>query len=115
MEFFLESIDATSSGLKRNWTIWLVVSAQLKSQHLWWHGGTLLPMEKAACTEIYIQILSDIESHTNIFLWNAAYISTRNAQLNHASIVWLHIRRVQVLNWPVCSPDLYQLNTFDAQ
>ena len=39
LKFFLEIMEAMSSGLKRRGTIWLVISAQFKNQHLWWYGG----------------------------------------------------------------------------
>lgn len=31
-------------------TIWLVISAQFNSLHLWWYGDPLVPMEWATCT-----------------------------------------------------------------
>ncbi len=108
LTFLLEITDAVSSGLKRRETFQRVISIQFKSQHLWWYGGaygmgSLNVLEGTMNTERYIKVL---EQHMLPSRW--CLFQQDNAKPHTAAITtaWLHSRRVRVLNWPACSPDL---------
>ncbi len=110
LTFLLEIMNAVSSGLKRRETFQRVISVQFKSQHLWWNGvhnaygmGSLHVLEGTMNAERYIKILEQhmLPSRRRVFQQD-------NAKPHTAAITtaWLHSRRVRVLNWPACSPDL---------
>ena len=112
-------MDAASSGLKMRGIIRLVISAQYKSLHHWWYGGALVPMEWAAWkgiwkgtinAERYIEVLEQhmLPSRQCLFQGRPCIFQQDNAKPHTASITtaWLRRRRVRVLNWPACSPDL---------
>ncbi len=109
--FLLEITDAVSSGLKRRETVQRVISVQFKSQHLWWYGGcisaygmgSLHVLESTMKAERYIKVLEQhmLPSRRRVFQQD-------NAKQHTAAITtaWLRSRRVRMLNWPACSPDL---------
>ena len=108
-----------SCRLKRRRTIHFVISRQLKSLHLWWSGVALVSMMQAADTSRkappMLKITEVLEQHLlpsrqqNLFQKRLCTFQQDNAKLHPASITtaWLHRRRVQVLNWSDCSPDLW--------
>ncbi len=70
-----------------------------------WHG-----LEGTMNAERYIKVKSNICSPPDdvYFMEGLVYFSRRmqNHILQLLQKAWLHSRRVQVLNWPACSPDL---------
>ncbi len=68
--------------------------------------GSLHVLEGTMNAERYIKVLEQhmLPSRRRVFQQD-------NAKPHTAAILtaWLHSRRVQVLNWPVCSPDLSPL------
>ncbi len=94
------------SGLKRRETFQRVISVQFKSQHLWWHGGayvmgSLHVLEGTMNAERYIKVLEQhmLPSRWCVFQQDKANHILQLLQQHHS-------RRVRVLNWPACSPDL---------
>ncbi len=107
-----------SSGLKRRETFQHGISVQLKSQHLWGYGGcissyrrdSLHVLEGTMNAERYVKVL---EQHMLPSIWclfqeRPCLFQQDNAKPHTAAITtaWLHSRRVRVLNWPTCSPEL---------
>ncbi len=88
-----------SSGLKRTRTTQVVISAQFRSLHLWWYGvawvhGQLTHLERHhQCWKVYPS------SRTT-------YAPIQTSSLSGITTSWLRRRRIQVLKWPACSPDL---------
>ncbi len=112
LTFLLEITDFVSSGLKRRRDhSSSVISVQFESQHLWWYGGrisaygmgSLHVLEGTMNAERYIKVL---EQHMLPSRWHV--FQQDNAEPHTAAITtaWLRSRRVRVLNWPACSPDL---------
>ncbi len=111
LTFLLEIMDAVSSGLKRRETFQRVISVQFKSQHHWWCGGgisaygvgSLHVLEGTMNAERYIKGLEQhmLPSRQRLFQQD-------NTKPHIAAITtaWLRSKRVRVLNWPACSPDL---------
>ncbi len=108
--FLLEITDAVSSRLKRRETFQRVISVQFKSQSLMVWGcisaygmGSLHVLEGTMNAERYIEVLEQhmLPSRRRVFQQD-------NAKPHTAAITtaWLCSRRVRVLNWPACSPDL---------
>ncbi len=96
------------SGLRRRETFQCVISVQFKSQHLWCYGGaygmgSLHVLEGTMNAERYIKVLEQhmLPSRQHVFQQDNA-----NHILQLLQTAWLRSRRVRVLNWPVCSPDL---------
>lgn len=57
MRFFFFLFCFLSYGpLKRRGNIWLAVSTQLKSQHLWWYKGSLVHIAWVTCLEAPLTI-----------------------------------------------------------
>ncbi len=106
-----------SSGLKRTRTTQVVISAQFRSLHLWWYGVAWVRVAWAAYTsekapsmlKRYIQVLEQhmLRSRRRLFQGRPCIFQHDNARPHTASITtsWLR-RRIRVLNWPACSPDL---------
>ncbi len=105
-----------SFRLKRRETFQRVISIQFKSQHLWWgcicaYGmGSLHVLEGTMNAERYIKVLEQhmLPSRRRLFQGRPFVFQQDNAKPHSATITtaWLHSRRVWVLNWPACSPDL---------
>ncbi len=122
LTFLLETMDAVSSGLKRRQTFQSVISFQFKSQHLWWCGisaygmGSLHVLEGTTNAERYIKVLEQhmLPSRRRLFQGRPCVFQQDNAKPHTAAITtaWLRSRRVRVLNWPACSPDLSPIENF---
>ncbi len=102
-----------SSGLKRTRTTQVVISAQFRSLHLWWYGVAWVRVAWAAYTsgtERYIQVLEQhmLPSRRRLFQERPCISQHDNARPHTASITtpWLRRRRIRILKWPTCSPDL---------
>ncbi len=104
--------DAMSSGLKRRETFQHVISVQFKSRSISdgmggcinsYSMGSLHVLEGPMNAERYLKVL---EQHMLPF--RRRVFQQDNAKPHTAAITtaWLHSRRVRVLNWPACSPDL---------
>lgn len=112
MWFFLEIMDAATSGLNRRWTIRIVISTQLKSQHSWWKGGGLVNMALVSCTsaEWYIQVLEqNILPSRYLFRGRPCLYQQDNVKHHILHVLQQYgsiLKRVRVLNGPVCSLDL---------
>ncbi len=118
LTFLLEITDAMSSELKRRETFQNVIRVQFKSQHLWWYGGcisaygmgSLHVLDGTMNAERYIKVLEQhvLLSRRRLFQGRSRVFQQDNAKPHNAAITtaWLHSRRVRVLNWPACSPDL---------
>ncbi len=111
LTFLLEITDTVSSGLKSkgdlpachqcsvqkpaSLTVWGCISA--------YGMGSLHVSEGTMNAEMYIKILEQhmLPSRQRVFQLD-------NAKPHTAAITtaWLYSRRVRVLNWPACSPDL---------
>lgn len=97
----LKNIYGASSGLKRRGTIH--ISAQLKSLHVWWECCHMAYVATHGATYAPIQMRLFFLGNPCIFQQD-----NDNDKPHTASIPagWLHSRRVQVLDWPPCRPDL---------
>ncbi len=107
-----------SSGLKRTRTTQVVISAQFRSLHLWWYGvawvrvalGSLPHLERHhQCWKVYPSSRTTYAPiQTSSLSGRPCIFQHDNARPHTASITtsWLRRRRIQVLKWPACSPDL---------
>ncbi len=106
-----------SSGLKRTRTTQVVISAQFRNLHLWWYGVAWVRVAWAAYTSgkapsmlRYIEVLEQhmLPSRCRLFQGRPCIFQHDNARPHTASITtsWLCRRRIRVLKWPACSPDL---------
>ncbi len=72
--------------------------------------GSLHVLEGTMNAEKYIKVLEQhmLLSRWSLFQGRPCLFQQDNAKPHSAAITtaWLHSRRVQVLNWPACSPDL---------
>ncbi len=72
--------------------------------------GSLHVLEGTMNAERYIKVLEQhmLPSRQRLFQGRPCVFQQDNAKPHTAAITtaWLHSRRVQVLNWPACSPDL---------
>ncbi len=109
LTFLLKITDAVSSGLRRRETIQRVISVQKPASLMVWgcisanSMGSLHVLEGTMNAEMHIKVLEQhmLSSRRCVFQQD-------NAKPHTAAITtaWLRSRRVQVLNWPACSPDL---------
>ncbi len=115
LTFLLEITDAMSSWLKKRETFQRVISIQFKSQHLLGYGsaygmGSLHVLEGTMNAERYIKVLEQhmLPSWWCLFQGRPCVFQQDNAKPHTAAITtaWLCSRRVRVLNWLACSPDL---------
>ncbi len=101
--------SSSSSGLKRRETFQHVISVQFKRQHLWWYGvhnctqyGLLACFGgHYECWKVYENVLEQqmLPSRQCVFQQD-------NAKPHTAANSMACSRRVWVLNWLACSPDL---------
>ncbi len=71
--------------------------------------GSLHVLEGTMNAERYIKVLEQhvLPSRRRLFQGRPCVFQQDNAKPHTAAITaWLRSRRVQVLNWPACSPDL---------
>ncbi len=72
--------------------------------------GSLHVLEGTMNAERYIKVLEQhmLPSRWCLFQGRPCVFQQDNAKPHTAAITtaWIHSRRVQVLNWPACSPDL---------
>ncbi len=72
--------------------------------------GSLHVLEGTMNAEMFIKVLEQhmLPSRWRLFQGSTCVVQQDNAKPHTAAITtaWLHIRRVRVLNWPACSPDL---------
>ncbi len=114
LKLFLENWDAMSSGLKRTRTTQVVISAQFRSLHLWWYGVAWVRVAWAAYTSgkapSMLKVLEQhmLPSRRRLFQGRPCIFQHDNARPHTASITtsWLRRRRIRVLKWPACSPEL---------
>ncbi len=115
--FLLEITNAVSSGLKRRETFQSVISIQFKrisdgmEDHISACGmGSLHVLEGTMHAERQIKVLElhKLPSSQCLFQGRPCVFQQDNAKSYTAAITTacLHSRRVRVLNWPACSPDL---------
>ncbi|KAF3689100.1 Transposable element Tcb1 transposase Transposable element Barney transposase [Channa argus] len=78
--------------------------------------GSLQIWKGTINAENYIEVLEQhmLPSRQCLFQERPCIVQQDNAKPHTASITtaWLHRRRVWVLNWPPCSPDLSPIKTF---
>ncbi len=94
------------------------ISVQFKSQYLWWYGvhkciryGQLACFGRhCECWKVYMKVLEQhmLPSRWQLFQGRPCLFQQDNVKQHTAAITtaWLGSRRVRVLNWPACSPDL---------
>ncbi len=113
--YFLGGMDAVCSGTKKKRIIQTVTSNKSKSQGLSWYGVVSVPLAKVTCTSVinaekYIEILEHnmLPSRRHLFQGRPCIFQQDNAKPHSAHITksWLRRKRVRVLDWPACSPDL---------
>ncbi len=116
--YLLGGMDAVCSGPKKKMIIQTVTSNKSKSQGLSWYGVVSVPLAKVTCTSVmaplmlekYIEILEHnmLPSRRHLFQGRPCIFQQDNAKPHSAHITksWLRRKRVQVLDWPACSPDL---------
>ncbi len=117
-QVFLGGMDAVCSGPKKKRIIQTVTSNKSKSQGLSWYGVVSVPLAKVTCTSVmaplmlkkYIEILEHnmLPSRRHLFQGRPCIFQQDNAKPHSAHITksWLRRKRVRVLDWPACSPDL---------
>ena len=109
-KLFLEIMDVMSSGPKRKRTIQTVISAKLKSQHLWRYGGVWMPMASwVTCTSVkapeMLKGTYRFLDPSNVFFRDVPVYFSK-AMPSHIMQCGFNSKRVQVLDWPACIPDL---------
>ncbi len=114
-------MDAVSSGLKRRETIPVCHqhSVQKPASLMVWgcisaySMGSLHVLEGTMNAERYIKVLEQhmLPSRRRLFQGRPCVFQQDNAKPYIAAITtaWLRSRRIRVLNWPACSPDLSPL------
>ncbi len=98
---------AVSSGLKRRETFQHVISIHFKSQHLWRYGvHKCIRYGHLACFGRHYECWKVLEQHMLSSRW--CIFQQDNAKPHTAAnaTACLCSRRVRVLNWPACSPNL---------
>ncbi len=103
-----ESVFQVKEEKKR--IIQTVTSNKSKIQGLSWYGVVSVPLAKVTCTSEYIEILEHnmLPSRRHLFQGRPCIFQQDNAKPHSAHITksWLRRKRVRVLDWPACSPDL---------
>ncbi len=113
MTFLLEITDAVSSELK---SVCYQRSVQKPASLMVWgcisayDMGSLHVLEGTMNAERYIKVLEQhmLPSRRRLFQGRPCVFQQDNTKPHTAAITtaWLRSRRVRVLNWPACSPDL---------
>ncbi len=116
LTFLLEITDAVSSGLKRRETFQRVLIVQFKSisdgmECISAYGmSSLHVLEGAMNAEINIKVLEQhmLPSRRRVFQGRPCVFQEDNVKPHTAvkTTSWLRSRRVCVLTWPACSPNL---------
>ncbi len=116
--YFLGGMDAVCSGPKKKRIIQTVTSNKSKSQGSVVVWGCVSALGKVTCTSVmaplmlekYIEILEHnmLPSRRHLFQGRPCIFQQDNAKPHSAHITksWLRRKRVRVLDWPACSPDL---------
>ena len=109
-------MDVVSSWPNRKRTIQIVISAKPPSVMVWGcvssHGimGNLHICEGTISAERYVQVLEQhmLPSKQRLFQRRPCLFIQDNAKPHSACVItaWLRSKRVRVLDWPACSPDL---------
>ncbi len=117
-QVFFGRMDAVCSGPKKKRIIQTVTCNKSKSQGLSWYGvvvsalgkGNLYFCDGTINAEKYIEILEHnmLPSRRHLFQGRPCIFQQDNAKPHSAHITksWLRRKRVRVLDWPACSPDL---------
>lgn len=115
LKFILQLKDTASCRPKRRGAIQLVFSAVFKSQYpLVTQGRANLHIcEGNINAEQKAQVVGATCCHPDVFLKEGVdcFSSTNHSLPNHSLGMLLRYKRVQVINCPVCSPDLPPLKT----
>ncbi len=114
--YFLGGMDAVCSGPKKKRIIQTVTSNKSKSHVMVWGcvsalgKGNLHFCDGTINAEKYIEILEHnmLPSRRHLFQGRPCIFQQDNAKPHSAHITksWLRRKRVRVLDWPACSPDL---------
>ncbi len=115
--YFLGGMDAVCSGPKKKRIIQTVTSNKSKSQGLSWYGVVSVPLAKVTCTSVMAPLMlksteilehNMLPSRRHLFQGRPCIFQQDNAKPHSAHITksWLRRKRVRVLDWPACSPDL---------
>ncbi len=104
LTFLLEITDPVSSGLKKRETFQRVISVQFKSQHLWCTGvHKCIRYGQLACFGRHFECWKVYKG------FRATYAPLQMTSISGKALcttAWLCSRRVWVLNWAACSPDM---------
>ncbi len=115
--YFLGGMDAVCSGPKKKRIIQTVTSNKSKSQGLSWYGVVSVPLAKVTCTSVMAPLMLKVHRDfgaqyaafkKHLFQGRPCIFQQDNAKPHSAHITksWLRRKRVRVLDWPACSPDL---------
>ncbi len=115
--YFLGGMDAVCSRPKKKRIIQTVTSNKSKSQGLSWYGVVSVPLAKVTCTSVMAPLMlksteilehNMLPSRRHLFQGRPCIFQQDNAKPHSAHITksWLRRKRVRVLDWPACSPDL---------
>ncbi len=115
--YFLGGMDAVCSGPKKKRIIQTVTSNKSKSQGLSWYGVVSVPLAKVICTSVMAPLMLKVHRDFGAqyaafkktsFPGTSMHISTRQCKTTFCTHYksWLRRKRVRVLDWPACSPDL---------
>lgn len=109
-----ESYGNVNARLKNRETIRFIIIAQSKSQHQSWYAGAIVHPAWVTCISVKVLWMLNERGATHAaiqtisFTVEALFTSARLGQTTFCTLpsAWLRSKRVQVLNWPTCSPDL---------
>ncbi len=115
--YFLGGMDTVCSRPKKKRIIQTVTSNKSKSQGLSWYGVVSVPLAKVTCTSVMAPLMlksteilehNMLPSRRHLFQGRPCIFQQDNAKPHSAHITksWLRRKRVRVLDWPACSPDL---------
>ncbi len=117
-QYFRYFLGGMDSGPKKKRIIQTLPATSPKARVLSWYGVVSVPLAKVTCTfcdgtinaEKYIEILEHnmLPSRRHLFQGRPCIFQQDNAKPHSAHITkpWLRRKRVRVLDWPACSPDL---------
>lgn len=117
LNFCSEIMDSLSPGLKRRGTVWLIISAQIKSQHLWWYrDASMHTTSWETCTFVRAALMLNDNQYAALEAHTAKYMNSFSGRTLLISARWfqtilrlfynsrLHSKRAPVQNWPALSP-----------